>query len=293
MKYKQLFIKQLDTPAEGDKEKYIIRGVFSTGSEDRQGDVVIQNGWELKEFLENPVVLWAHDHWQFAVAKVIELGFNAEGNLAGAIQFAAEENPAAMILYKLYAGGYMRAFSAGFDAIDGGYDEVNKRSVLTRNILYEISCVNVPANAEALAIQAGIDMSPLKKFAEAALAKRKAYHSKSPACRTDDETVSECVSRKIGELRDEGYEEDQASAIAYSVCDKPCDKATEADKEKNKCEIIDRLGKIESAIGEIKSLTAIKKNGRQPSNEGKKILVKTLNKAIRSLLSEKRNIKDN
>jgi HK97 family phage prohead protease len=291
MKYKQLFIKQLDAPQAGDEEKYIIRGVFSTGSPDRQGDIVVQNGWDVKEFLLNPVVLWAHDHWQFAVAKVIELGFNAEGNLSGAIQFAAEENPASMILYKLYKGGYMRAFSAGFDSIDGGYDKVNDVTVLTRNILYEISCVNVPANAEALALQAGIDMSPLKKFAEDSLAKRKLYHSKGPACRTADETVSECVSRKIGELVDEGYEQDQAEAIAYSVCDKACDKSIDSDK--TKCEIKESLGRIESAIGDIKSLTANKKDGRQPSKEGKKILVKSINKAIRSLLSEKRNIKDN
>lgn len=288
MKYKQLFIKQLDTPVEGDKEKYIIRGVFSTGSADRQGDIVVQNGWELKEFLQNPVVLWAHDHWQFAVGKIIELGFNADGNLAGAIQFAAEENPAAMILYKLYAGGYMRAFSAGFDSLDGHYDEFSESTVLIRNILYEVSCVNVPANAEALAIQAGIDISPLKKFAEDSLAKRKLYHSKGPACRTEDETTSECVSRKIGELVGEGYEQDQAEAIAYSVCDKACD-----EKDKNKCEIKESLARIESAIGAVKAPTAIKKKVDNSSKGEKKILIKTLNKLIRSLLSEKRNLKDN
>lgn len=47
---------------------------------------------------------------------------------------------------------------------------------------------------------------------------------KSPACRKKGESKSECVSRKIPEILDEnpGMAQDQAIAIAESVCSKKC-----------------------------------------------------------------------
>lgn len=147
-----------------DEENHIIRGVFSTGAEDRQGEIVDQNGWKLDEFLANPVILFAHDHYQPAVAKCIELVKDAAGNLAGAIQFAYDEYDFAATLFKLYAGGYMRAFSVGFmnDIIE--FDQENDTVTLKENTLYEISCVNVPANAMALAFAKGIDIAPVERI---------------------------------------------------------------------------------------------------------------------------------
>jgi len=289
MKYKQLYLKSITDQRPGDDENYIIRGVFSTNDEDRQGDVVVQSGWDIGQFLLNPVVLFAHDHWQPAVGKIIEIGLNEDGNLAGAIQFAAKEYDFAMTLYKLYKGGYMRAFSAGFENRDGGYDEINNRNVLTVNVLYEMSCVNVPANAYALAKSAGIDVEPLMSFQEKQLLKRKSYHSKDILCDAD-ESESECIVRKINEFIDGGYEKEQAVAIAYSISEKIHE---EKSQDAAKCKINERLTKLEKAIGDVsETLTAIKKNGRQPSKKGKKILVKTFNKAIRSLLEEKNKIKN-
>jgi HK97 family phage prohead protease len=145
-----------------DETNHTIKGVFSTGDEDRHDEVVNQNGWKLEEFLKNPVVLFAHDHYQPAIGKIIELGKDANGDLAGTIQFAYDEYDFAATIFKLYAGGYMRAFSVGFmnDIIE--YDQANDKVTLVENTLYEISCVNVPANAMALAYSKGIDMSPVE-----------------------------------------------------------------------------------------------------------------------------------
>ena len=35
--------------------------IASTNSVDRHGEIVDNNGWELKSFKKNPVILWAHD----------------------------------------------------------------------------------------------------------------------------------------------------------------------------------------------------------------------------------------
>lgn len=45
---------------------------------------------------------------------------------------------------------------------------------------------------------------------------------KTPPCRQEDETKQECINRKIPELREEGYEQDEAYAIASSMCSKKC-----------------------------------------------------------------------
>lgn len=46
--------------------------------------------------------------------------------------------------------------------------------------------------------------------------------TKSPACRQEGETKEECVSRKIPELIKEGYTQDQAIAVANSLCSTVC-----------------------------------------------------------------------
>lgn len=146
-----------------DEENFIIKGVFSTGGEDRDGEIIDQNGWMLDDFMQNPVVLFAHDHYQPAVGKVIELAKDGSGNLAGAIQFAAKEYDFAMTLFKLYAAGFMRAFSVGFMNEKYEIDQANDTVILRENLLYEISCVNVPANAMALAFSKGIDTAPIQR----------------------------------------------------------------------------------------------------------------------------------
>lgn len=45
---------------------------------------------------------------------------------------------------------------------------------------------------------------------------------KSPACRLEGESTDECVARKIPEIMDEGKDQDEAVAIAYSMCEKKC-----------------------------------------------------------------------
>ena len=46
--------------------------------------------------------------------------------------------------------------------------------------------------------------------------------TKSPACRQEGESKEECVERKIPELIEEGMKQDQAVAVANSVCETAC-----------------------------------------------------------------------
>jgi len=255
---------------EVNEEDYTIKGVFSTGEVDRHGEMMNQKGWDLASFLKNPVVLFAHDHYQPAIGKVISIGLNVQEQLEGIIKFAVEEYDFAKTIFQLYKGGYMRAFSVGFINKDMTQRE-DGTVILLENELLELSAVNVPANDLALAKAKGIDTKALEDFQR--------ERTKSPACRIDGESKKECMARKIPELIDEGYEQDQAVAIASNLCDKKCEDKNDVDEI---------LRSVKSDLEKVKS--DIEKLQRsEPSNtaggkKGKIISIKKLNKIIRSLL---------
>ena len=57
---------------------------------------------------------------------------------------------------------------------------------------------------------------------------------KSPACRQDGESQDACVERKVPELIEEGMEQDQAVAVANSLCETACsEKAVPSLQEKH------------------------------------------------------------
>jgi len=197
-----------------NNDEGIIRAVFSSGKPDRQGEIIDQASWKLNEYMTNPIVLFTHDHTQPAIGKVLEIGINAEGMLEGLIQFAIKEYEFARTLFNLYKGKFMRAFSVGFVSED--QEDVPEGMLLKNNTLYELSAVNIPADVLALAKSKGMDISWTEKKKT----------EKSPACGMADETKKECVARKIPKLlkEDPEMEQDQAVAIANSICDKQCEK---------------------------------------------------------------------
>jgi len=141
-----------------DDKEYTLEGVFSTSDEDRHGDVVEQD-WELERYFTNPVIL--NSHQQFDATETIgkmEALTVKNGKLEGKIKFAVNENPKAKIIFDLYAGGFLNAFSAGF--IPKAFSNDGK---IMKSELLEVSAVAVPANAMALAKSAGIDVAPLFK----------------------------------------------------------------------------------------------------------------------------------
>lgn len=145
-----------------NEEQSTIDAVFSTSDEDRHGDIVNQEGWVLDEYKSNPVILWGHDHSQPAIGKAVDIGLDENKNLSGTIQFATKENPFAKVIYDLYKGGFMRAFSVGYMNLEAE-ESKNGTPIHKVNRLFEISAVNVGANALALAKSKGIDVSVLEQ----------------------------------------------------------------------------------------------------------------------------------
>lgn len=145
-----------------------IEFVISRDSVDRDNDTIKQSGWDLTNFLKNPVVPFAHDYHSLPVARAVQTHIVGDRTLSTS-QFATREMyPFADTVYQMVKGGFLNAVSVGFRPKN---HEVNKDrggiDFLAQELL-EYSVVPIPSNPQAL-VQArslGIDMKPLKEWAE-------------------------------------------------------------------------------------------------------------------------------
>lgn len=147
-----------------DKEAGTLEAIFSTQDVDRHGDTIIQEGWYLKAFKKNPVIINSHNYHD--AAEVIGKAANVKvekKKLQGKITFAINENPKAKIIFDLYAGGFLNAFSVGMiiDKFAENKDGSTDWWTIEEATLLEVSAVSVPANARALAKKKGIDVDAL------------------------------------------------------------------------------------------------------------------------------------
>lgn len=151
-------IKSIDT------EKKTLEAIFSTQGVDRHGDTVMQDGWDLKNFKKNPVILNSHNYGD--AADVIGKASNVRvenKKLIGTIKFAVDQNPKAKVIFELFAGGFLKAFSVGFmiKKFKENKDGTTDWYTIEESELLEVSAVSVPANAQALAKSKGIDIDIL------------------------------------------------------------------------------------------------------------------------------------
>jgi hypothetical protein len=146
-----------------DKENFKLHMVASTQDVDRHGDVLIQSGVELENFLLNPVILNSHRYGD--IVDVIARAENTEVKGKGKKSrlemdwiFAVKENPKAQIAFDLYAGKFLNASSVGLipREFKKNQDGTTDWFTITKWELLETSAVSVPANARALAKQKGI-----------------------------------------------------------------------------------------------------------------------------------------
>ena len=140
---------------------------ISTTSVDREGDVLLPSGLDLRDFKKNPVVLLGHSDSALPVGKATSIRRESDGVVA-TVKFA--ERPAGHpdsvewipdTIFSLFQQGVLKAFSVGFipqEMREPTEKDVRKfgedvRSVITKWSLLEFSVVNVPANQDALVQQ--------------------------------------------------------------------------------------------------------------------------------------------
>ena len=140
----------------------IYRFTASTDVIDRDGDVMMQNGWELGNFGKNPVILYGHDQFgTFPVGKAVAATASG-GSLSVDVDFTPRDvSENGHEVYRLVDAGFLNAVSVGFSPIEFVWNEEHNGYDFHRTELLEVSIVAVPANQEAL-IAAGLDTGCVK-----------------------------------------------------------------------------------------------------------------------------------
>lgn len=147
----------LDVKIEGldDKNKSFI-AVASTEDEDRDKDIVRQDGWKLANFKKNPVIPWSHNYYGVPVARSVKTWVDRDGSKGPRLLFMPkfdESDDDSMKIYNKYKNGFLTSFSVGFRGIKFNFrDEEDRwwggREFLQQELL-EISSVSIPANPNA------------------------------------------------------------------------------------------------------------------------------------------------
>jgi HK97 family phage prohead protease len=156
-----------------NKESRTIEFIISTAAVDRYGDIIEVNGWDLKNYKANPVVLFGHMSHIPPIGKALKTWKDTDG-LRSVAEFMPEDiSPFAHSIFRMFEEGYLRAVSVGFkpqkwERINDDEDSWNGSYKFLKQELLEFSAVPIPANPEALvdARKKGIDTSPIKSWAE-------------------------------------------------------------------------------------------------------------------------------
>src|ERR1700722_5196669 len=139
------------TKAKEDKGTFDV--IISTEDLDRAGEIIRQNGWEMANYKNNPIVLWGHDYYSLPIGVCTETyktevhGVPATG--AKGVFYPSDINPLAQQVRRMYEFGVKSGMGVGCTTSVGfipkEFDEDNQR-IITRAELLEFSFVPVPAN---------------------------------------------------------------------------------------------------------------------------------------------------
>lgn len=145
--------------------------IASTEATDREGEIIKVDGWELDNYMLNPVILWAHDISSLPIGKAVEVKKDTEaGQLVVRGMFASKEaNPIAEQVRLLYNEGVQTTVSVGFIPTE------REGNVITKAELLELSFVPVPANPEAVAIRKRLNLDK-SLFEDEKIINRRAYN---------------------------------------------------------------------------------------------------------------------
>jgi len=150
---KALSASQIEKLAKSKNDNGTFDVIISTEDLDRAGEIVRQDGWELTNYKNNPIVLWGHDYYSLPIGVCTETyktnvhGVPATG--AKGVFYPADINPFAQQVRRMYEYGVKSGVGVGCTTSVGfipkEFDENNQR-VITRAELLEFSFVPIPAN---------------------------------------------------------------------------------------------------------------------------------------------------
>ena len=176
-----------------DKEEGVFEVIASSGKVDRLGDTIDPNGWYLKNYKKNPVILWSHNTGGFGTVAVPPVGKADKIWIKDGKQLMIKghfaDTPFAQELKTLVDGGFLNAVSVGFlplvedkkgmidiegkmfrrandDEVKKGIYDSEYGEKFTHQELLELSWVSVPALPQALVSAKAMNLELVTKALE-------------------------------------------------------------------------------------------------------------------------------
>lgn len=136
-----------------DDANTTIEGIITSESMDRDKDIVYRDGVDIKRYLNNPIVLWNHDHnTPIGKSEKMRKTKLEDGTkiLKAKTKFAKTQF--AQDLYQMVKEGILNAFSIGFipTEMESRKDDNGHGWNIYKSELLEYSLVSVPANPDAI-----------------------------------------------------------------------------------------------------------------------------------------------
>ena len=167
MSHRAKFIKA-DTKILDEKEG-IISAVVSTESVDRDGDIIRQEGWDLRHFKAHPVLLSSHNYRGLTnqIGEWTRMEVVGKELVGEARYYIGQGNPEADWGFFL-AGRDKAAFSVGFMPDMAQAKELQGDGKTSYEFkaqeLLEVSQVTVPSNRQSLQAMKGIGLDPVMEM---------------------------------------------------------------------------------------------------------------------------------
>jgi hypothetical protein len=213
-----------EVKAIGSDDSRLIEFIITTDQVDREQDTVASDGWDFKDFGNNPVVLWCHDHYAPVIGNSRSL--TPGGNQVRSIcEFTPQDlNPFGYMIYRLYAQKFMHAVSVGFMPIEYNMAADRKWGInYIKQGLLEYSCVPVPANPNALAVarSKGIDTTPMRDWASRVLDEQSGMsddaRSRMEILRTMSAPNGRALILELGDMKMAGTTTEKPPAPSSSI----------------------------------------------------------------------------
>lgn len=226
--------------------------VITTENVDRMGEVIKSDGWELDNYMKNPVVLWAHDHKSpIGVATSIE---RINNTLVAKGKFApASASAKAQEIRQLYDLGVIKATSVGF------IEKEREGNLITKAELLEFSFVSVPANPMCLSTLAKSSLNINEMITKGFLSVKEEdvdeKEEEKPA-EVEEDTTENPVEDVVVDEEDKPEDGENAPADDGALDE---DAVSEQEKSVTTKEIADAVATLKDAVLALESLLSTDK----------------------------------
>lgn len=141
-----------------DMGEGIVQFIAATEGVKRDGNTLLNSGWEFNNFSKNPVFLFQHDYSQLPIGQHVQ--WKVDGPAGNQVLrvwsrfVTADIYPFAERVRMMYEKGFLRAVSIGWIPLEyepvRNADEIQTGWLFKRNELLEVSAVSVPADPDAI-----------------------------------------------------------------------------------------------------------------------------------------------